>query len=69
MLSQAYATLHAEYIALKTSQLHDQAGYPAQYDVAYGAAPAGAMALNPAVDGLEMDMFVYSDIHTGGYTL
>ena len=65
VLSQAYASLHAEYVSLKTSQIHDQHGYPAQYDVAaYGAGPA-AMALNPAVDGLEMDMFVYSDVNTG----
>ena len=65
MLSQAYASLHAEYVSLKTSQIHDQHSYHPQYDpAAYGAGPA-AMALNPAVDGLEMDMFVYSDVNTG----
>jgi len=68
VLSQAYAALHAEYISLKTSQLHDQHGYPAQYDVAAYGGPA-AMGLNPAVDGLEMDMFVYSDVNNTGYTL
>lgn len=64
VLSQAYATLHAEYVALKSSQMTDPA-YHSQYDP-YGGAPN--MALNQPVDGLEMDMYVYSDMHTG-YTL
>ncbi|KAG7288619.1 hypothetical protein NEMBOFW57_004973 [Staphylotrichum longicolle] len=69
VLSQAYATLHAEYVALKSSQISDT-GYPPQYDVAYGAAPHNMAALGQGgVDPLEMDsMFVYPDLNAG-YTL
>ena len=66
VLSQAYAALHAEYVALKASQLNEQS-YPQQYDVGpYGGGGGGG-----GVDGLEMDVFVYPDmtIATGGYTL
>jgi hypothetical protein len=70
VLSQAYATLHAEYVALKSSSHMGDAGYPPQYEVAYGAPPSMA-ALNHGggVDPLEMDsMFVYPDLNAG-YTL
>jgi len=64
VLSQAYATLHAEYVALKTSQINDT-HYPQQYDVSYGAMPGG-MSLNPATaDGYDLDQFVYGDMSTG----
>lgn len=68
VLSQAYATLHTEYVTLKTSQIND-AQYSQQYDVAYGAV-SGNMHLSPTgVDGYEMDPFqVYGDM-TNGYTL
>jgi hypothetical protein len=74
VLSQAYATLHAEYVALKSSSsIGDGAGYPSQYDsMPYGAAAAaaglGGAAGAGAGDGLEgMDMFVYGDLSAGGY--
>ncbi|KAK4156251.1 hypothetical protein C8A00DRAFT_41218 [Chaetomidium leptoderma] len=80
VLSQAYATLHAEYVALKTSEISDQSYPHQQYDMMpYGSgAPNGSsngMGLNHhtgSVDGLDgsgMDMFVYSDLNAAGYTL
>ncbi len=75
MLSQAYAALHAEYVALKTSQLTDQAYHPPQYDVvgAYGSSangPGMGLGTGGHADGLEMDVFVYQDMAgAGGYTL
>ncbi|KAK4033431.1 hypothetical protein C8A01DRAFT_40126 [Parachaetomium inaequale] len=76
VLSQAYAALHAEYVALKSSGVGDSAGYPSQFDsMPYGAAAAaaaGGMGMGgggaAAADGLEgMDMFVYGDLGSGGY--
>lgn len=63
VLGQAYAELHSEYILLKTSQLKDQSGYPTEQQLAYPA-----MGMPTAGDGLDMDLFVYSDMQTG-YTL
>jgi len=77
VLSQAYAALHAEYVSLKSSQIND-ASYPPQYSsMPYGGAGSssapGSMGLNAAasgVDGLEgIDMYVYGDLNTAGYTL
>jgi hypothetical protein len=68
VLTQAYATLHAEYVALKSSQIADPSSYPQHYDMAYGTAPP-AMGLTPGVDGLDMDLFVYSESVNAGYTL
>ncbi|KAL2129886.1 hypothetical protein VTI74DRAFT_7178 [Chaetomium olivicolor] len=65
VLSQAYAALHAEYIALKSSQISDQ-NYPQDFDLTYGSAPN--MAYQAGVDGFDMDSFVYTDMSTG-YTL
>ncbi len=61
VLGQAYASLHAEYVALKASQLKDQ-NYPD--GLAYPA-----MGLPPAHEGLDMDMYVYSDMHNNGYSM
>lgn len=67
VLSQAYAALHAEYVALKTSQVTDQS-YQPQFNAAYSGAPP--MGLNQGVNGLEMDsIFVYGDMSTAGYAL
>lgn len=77
MLSQAYAALHAEYVSLKSSPIGDTS-YPPQYSsMPYGGASSssapGSMGLNAAaggVDGLEgIDMYVYGDLNTAGYTL
>jgi hypothetical protein len=76
VLSQAYAALHAEYVSLKSSQIGD-ASYPPQYSsMPYGGAGSssapGSMGLNAVsgVDGLEgIDMYVYGDLNTAGYTL
>ncbi|KAK3360094.1 hypothetical protein B0T25DRAFT_565036 [Lasiosphaeria hispida] len=62
VLGQAYASLHAEYISLKASQLKDQS-----YAADLGYSPT--MGMPTANDGLDLDMFVYSDMHTGGYSL
>ena len=67
MLSQAYAVLHAEYMALTASQLNEQS-YPRQYDVGpYGGGGGGSHAhmglgAGDGVDGVEIDVFVYPDI-------
>ena len=58
VLGQAYATLHAEYIALKTSQLKDQSY---QAELAYHP----SMGLNGGSEGLDLDMYVYSDMNNG----
>ncbi len=63
VLSQAYATLHAEYVALKTSQLKEY-----QTELVYNQ-PAIGIAAN---DRLDMDMFLYTDMAQGttaGYSL
>lgn len=64
VLSQAYATLHAEYVSLKTSQISDPS-YPQQFDVPYGSGAPSNMGLTAAADGLSMDMYVYGDVNTG----
>lgn len=73
VLSQAYAALHAEYVALKASQQigDPAAAYPQQQHpqyglAAYGGGP-GAAGLT-GVEGLDMDLFVYGDL-SAGYTL
>ncbi|KAK1836212.1 AP-1-like transcription factor YAP1 [Podospora conica] len=63
VLGQAYAELHSEYILLKTSQLKEQSSYPTEQQLAYPS-----MGMPTAGDGLDMDLFVYSDMQTG-YTL
>ncbi|KAH6845080.1 hypothetical protein B0I37DRAFT_355591 [Chaetomium sp. MPI-CAGE-AT-0009] len=75
VLSQAYAALHAEYVSLKSSQM-GETSYPQHYSsMPYGGAGSsapGGLGLNaaPNVDGLEpIDMFVYGDLNTAGYTL
>lgn len=60
VLGQAYATLQAEYFTLKASQHKDQ-GYPA--DLAYPAIGV------PPAEGLDMDLYVYSDMHNNGYSM
>lgn len=62
VLSQAYAALHAEYVALKASQL-EEPSYRQPADLAYGSHPN--MALGMGTGGLDMDMFVYGDMNTG----
>jgi hypothetical protein len=61
VLSQAYAELHAEYVALKASQLKDH-GYPQHVDVAYS--DPHSIELGTGL-GLDLDMFTYSDVNTG----
>jgi len=74
VLSQAYATLHAEYVALKSSHI-GETSYPQQFDssMPYGSGAPGSMGLNAnsGVEGLEgMDMFVYGDMSaSAGYPL
>jgi hypothetical protein len=70
VLTQAYATLHAEYVALKSSHITDPAAgsYPQHYDMTYSTAPPMALS-HAGVDGLDMDLFVYSDAVNAGYTL
>ncbi|KAK3301293.1 uncharacterized protein B0H64DRAFT_34883 [Chaetomium fimeti] len=75
VLSQAYATLHAEYVSLKSSQIGDTS-YPQQFNsMPYGgpgSSAPGSLGLNATanVDGLEpIDMYVYGDLNTAGYTL
>jgi hypothetical protein len=63
VLSQAYAALHAEYVALRASQITDPAFRHQEYDLAYGAAPN--MGISAGVDGLDMDVFVYPGLNTG----
>ncbi|KAH8893126.1 hypothetical protein GQ53DRAFT_860131 [Thozetella sp. PMI_491] len=63
VLSQAYASLHAEYVSLKTSQLKDY-----QPEIAYAQPPMN-MTGN---DRLDMDMYIYTDMSQGaqaGYSL
>lgn len=63
VLSQAYAALHSEYVTLKASQMGDQSGsYPRHIELAYCGSPA-SIGMGPPVDGLETDLFVYSDMH------
>ncbi|KAK1754551.1 AP-1-like transcription factor YAP1 [Echria macrotheca] len=61
VLGQAYATLHAEYLALKAAQLKEQ-GY--QTDLAYGS----AMGMSASGDNVDYSEFVYSDM-PASYTL
>ena len=61
VLGQAYAALHAEYISLKTAQIKEQSYQP---ELAYPA-----MGMPTATDGLDMDLFVYSDMQQTGYAL
>ncbi|KAH6631027.1 hypothetical protein B0J18DRAFT_408176 [Chaetomium sp. MPI-SDFR-AT-0129] len=73
VLSQAYASLHAEYLNLKSTPLGD-ASYPPQFDsIPYGNGNAHGttMPMNPSgVDGIGgVDMFVYGDLSTTNYTL
>ncbi|KAK4244921.1 hypothetical protein C7999DRAFT_16847 [Corynascus novoguineensis] len=74
VLSQAYATLHAEYIALKSSQMGDTS-YTQQFDgsVLYGSGDSVSMGLNAGSggDGFEaISMYGYGDMNTStGYTL
>lgn len=80
VLSQAYAALHAEYIALKSSQLGDTTYPPQQYDAGLlysGSAPTvvplnaggGGGGGGGVVGGL--DVYAYGDMSTTptGYTL
>lgn len=67
VLSQAYATLHEEYVQLRTSHHDDQ--HLEQPRGAYGGAN---LVFDPSMGGmttgdskLDMDLFVYSDL-TGG---
>jgi AP-1-like transcription factor len=55
VLSQAYAALHAEYVALKAAQLKDQQSY--QTELVFD--PTMGMTNN---DRLDMDLFVYPDM-------
>jgi hypothetical protein len=71
VLSQAYATLHAEYVALKASQASEpNPSYSQQrYDLQTTYSGGGAnMGLPAGADGLDMDMFVYHDMNAA-YTL
>ncbi|KAL2159744.1 hypothetical protein VTH06DRAFT_2313 [Thermothelomyces fergusii] len=79
VLSQAYAALHAEYTALKSSQLGDTS-YPQQYNggILYsGNTPAvaplsaGGGSGGGSVGGLGgLDVYAYGDMSTTtGYTL
>jgi len=68
VLSQAYATLHAEYVQLRTSQRKDEQLEPPR--AAYGGAdlvfdPTMGGMTSASGDRLDMDLFVYSDL-TGG---
>ncbi|KAL2017632.1 hypothetical protein VTK56DRAFT_1900 [Thermocarpiscus australiensis] len=66
VLSQAYAALHAEYVALKASPLGNHRysqHHHAQVDLPYGAVPG--MGLSGAGEGLDMDLFGYGDMNTG----
>lgn len=71
VLTQAYATLHAEYVALKSSQISDPSSgsYAQHYDMTYGSAAGMGMNAGGGVDGLDMDLYVYSDAVNAGYTL
>ena len=63
VLSQAYATLHSEYVSLKASQLKDY-----QAELAFNQ-PALNMLSSDRVD---MDMYIYADMaqsNSTGYTL
>jgi AP-1-like factor len=69
VLSQAYATLHAEYVQLRTSKRkeHHLDGLPQS---AYGGAelvfdPTMGAVTGAGGDRLDMDLYVYSDL-TGG---
>ncbi|KAL2173217.1 uncharacterized protein P884DRAFT_281199 [Thermothelomyces heterothallicus CBS 202.75] len=74
VLSRAYAALHAEYTALKSSQLGDTS-YPQQFGAGllYSGGTPVITPLNAAggVDGLEgLDVYAYGDMSTPrGYTL
>ena len=71
VLSQAYATLHAEYVQLRTSQRkEEQLQHPRP---AYGGAdlvfdPNMSGMTGAGGDRLDMDVFVYSDMLAGGNT-
>jgi len=60
VLGQAYANLHAEYVALKAAQLKEQ-GYPA--DLTYNS--VAAMGMPAPADGIDYSDYVYSDMQTG----
>ncbi|KAK4236435.1 AP-1-like transcription factor YAP1 [Achaetomium macrosporum] len=66
VLSQAYAALHAEYVALKASHVNDpNPSYPQRYDLATYSGGASNMSVpTGAADGLDMNMFVYNDMNT-----
>lgn len=71
VLSQAYATLHAEYVQLRTSQRKDQQ-LEQQLEQPHAAYGGGDLVFDPSVgaltaggDRLDMDLFVYSDLTCG----
>jgi AP-1-like factor len=60
VLTQAYASLHAEYVQLKTSQIKEQA-----YQAELGFDPSTALATGTDERlHLDMDLYVYSDMGT-----
>lgn len=75
VLSQAYQSLHAEYLKLKTSAQHQQMAahhhqLPATTTTTYGAGPSSISAFadpsalglpNPALD---LDVYGYADLTT-----
>ncbi|KAK4122442.1 hypothetical protein N657DRAFT_575874 [Parathielavia appendiculata] len=74
VLTQAYATLHAEYVALKSSQVADPetatTSYPQHYDMTYAGHLANNGLGTGSIDGLDMDLFVYSDaVNAAAYPL
>jgi hypothetical protein len=70
VLGQAYATLHAEYVQLRTSQLKEQ--QLEQSHAAYGSSGAGLLfdpnmgaMTSTNADRLDMDLYVYTDLTNG----
>lgn len=77
VLGQAYATLHAEYVQLKTSQLKDQQ-LEHQPRAVYGSSGAADLVFDPSMgamtgagnERLDMDLFVYDMAGgTGGFSI
>ncbi|KAB5577603.1 hypothetical protein GE09DRAFT_525180 [Coniochaeta sp. 2T2.1] len=69
VLSQAYASLHAEYVQLRTSQRKEDQLQPPRST--YGGAdlvfdPAMGGMTSAGNDRLDMDVYVYSDMLAGG---
>lgn len=72
ILGHAYKTLQEEYILLKSQQFktphHGMYTHPDVHLGGYNQAPMGVSGGN-GNDRLDMDLYVYPDVTSGGYSL